>query len=60
MKMLPVGIVRQALFKSLKTRTQSRLIAAKNAQIQHIQKDKQNLRVSNLLRNVMNALLALM
>jgi hypothetical protein len=56
--MLPVGIVRQALFKSLITRTQSRLIDAKNAQIQHIQKDKQNLKVSNRLRNVMNALLA--
>jgi hypothetical protein len=56
--MLPVSIVRQALFKSLITRTRSRLIAAKNAQIQHIQKDKQNLKVSNRLRNVMNALLA--
>ena len=57
MKMLLVGIVRQALFKSLTTRTRSRLIVAKNVQIQPIQRDKQNLKVYNSLKNVMNVLL---
>jgi hypothetical protein len=55
MKMLPVDIVRQALFRSLITRTRLRLIAAKNVQIQPTQKDKQNLKVFNPLKNVMNA-----
>jgi hypothetical protein len=58
MKMLLVGIVRQAISKSLKTRTRLRHIAAKNAQIQPIQKDKQNLKVFNPLRFAMNVLLA--
>jgi hypothetical protein len=57
MKMLLVGIVRQVLFKSLTTRTRSRLIVAKNVQIQPIQRDKQNLKVYNSLKNVMNVLL---
>lgn len=57
MKMLLVGIVRQALYKSLTTRTRSRLIVAKNVQIQPIQRDKQNLKVYNSLKNVMNVLL---
>ena len=53
--MLPVDIVRQAIFRSLITRTRLRLIAAKNVQIQHIQKDKQNLKVFSPLKNVMSA-----
>ena len=57
MKMLLVGIVRQALYKSLTTRTRSRLIVAKKVQIQPIQRDKQNLKVYNSLKNVMNVLL---
>ena len=57
MKMLLVGIVKPAIFKSLITRTRLRPIPAKNAQIQPIHKDKHNLKVSNHLRNVMNALL---
>jgi hypothetical protein len=57
MKMLPVDIVRQAIFRSLITRTRLRLIAAKNVQIQPIQKDKQNLKVFNPLKNVMSVLL---
>jgi hypothetical protein len=55
MKMLPVDIVRQALFRSLITRTRLRLIAAKNVQILPIQKDKQNLKVFSPLKNVMSA-----
>jgi hypothetical protein len=55
MKMLPVGIVRQAIFRSLITRTRLRLIAAKNVQILPIQKDKQNLKVFSLLKNAMSA-----
>ncbi len=57
MKMLLVGIVKPAIFKSLIIRTRLRPIPAKNAQILPIQKDKQNLKVSNHLRNVTNALL---
>jgi hypothetical protein len=57
MKMLLVGIVRQAIFRSLITRTRLRLIAAKNVQILHIQKDKQNLKVFSPLKNVMSVLL---
>ena len=57
MKMLLVGIVRQVLYKSLTTRTRSRLIVAKNVQIQPIQRDKQHLKVYNSLKNVMNVLL---
>jgi hypothetical protein len=57
MKMLPVGIVRQAISKSLITRTRLRLIAAKNVQILPIQKDKQNLKVFSPLKNVMSVLL---
>lgn len=57
MKMLFVGIVKPAIFKSLITRTRLRPIRVKNAQILLIQKDKQNLKVSNRLRNVMNVLL---
>jgi hypothetical protein len=57
MKMLPVGIVRQAIFRSLITRTRLRLIAAKNVQILPIQKDKQNLKAFSPLKNVMSVLL---
>jgi hypothetical protein len=57
MKMLPVGIVKQAIFKSLIIRTRLRLIAAKNVQIQPIQKDKQNLKAFSPLKNVMSVLL---
>jgi len=60
MKMLLVGIVKPAIFKSLIARTRLRPIPAKNAQILPIQKDKKNLKVFKLLSNVMNALLVLM